>query len=114
MCGPTGPRFGLEFCKTSSFSAGGQGSGGRIATMIKIEIPEDDLSGVDAKQRTTSPMADDLASPCNFNVHSVKATLHGDYRTGKIKSDQAVEKRPIMRAVARGQLGAEVPTRPIK
>ncbi len=54
---------GLEFCKTSSFSAGGQGSGGRIATMIKIEIPEDDLSGVDAKQRTTSPMADDLASP---------------------------------------------------
>jgi hypothetical protein len=60
-----------NFCKTSSFSAGGQGSGGRIATMIEIEIPEDDLSGVDAKQRTTSPMADDLAFPCDFNVDSV-------------------------------------------
>lgn len=71
VCGPAGRRFGLEFCKTSSFSAGGQGSGGRIATMIEIEIPEDDLSGVDAKQRTTSPMADDLAFPCDFNVDSV-------------------------------------------
>jgi hypothetical protein len=60
-----------NFAKISSFSAGGQGSGGRIASMIKIEITEDDLSGVDAKQRTTSPMADDLASPCDFNVDSV-------------------------------------------
>ncbi len=46
--------------------------------MIKIEIPEDDLSGVDAKQRTTSPMAGAADAVIFVNLDDGAALTLGD------------------------------------